>query len=311
MISVPGLPIDRMASAPDLHPVEHLERLRLVLIDSDNIFGPEQVIPTVIQQIKLIQRIRQGRRGADMRALLDVQAKFSEFAAWLHQDYGDHTGAEYWTNRALEWSQGAVDRDLTTFVLSRGAQLAGDMGDSDRAVDLATAAENMARPGSRLAAVGAVYAGQGHALAGDAYATRLAYDHARELHATMDDDPESTWGVWLDPAYIAVQESRSLSVVGEYAAAAEGFQTAIDALPEGYDRDRGVYLARAARAYAGIAEAEQASKMGLESLSIGLRTKSGRILTELASLDETLAQWKTPPVIEFRTAMAESIGRQV
>jgi transcriptional regulator with XRE-family HTH domain/tetratricopeptide (TPR) repeat protein len=310
MTSTPSLQAVGANSAPDIHPVEHLRRMRDVLIDSDNLFGPGQVIPTVTEHIKLIQSLRQGRRGADQQALLNVQAMYAEFAAWLHQDYGDHAGAEYWTNRALEWSHGARDADLTTFILTRGAQLAGDMGDPLRTLDLASAAENMARPGSRLAAIAGTFAGHGYALQGDAYGTHRAYDHARELLATLDDDPGTPWGVWLDSAYIAVQESRSLALVGEYAAAAEGFQSAIDSLPPDYRRDRGVYLARAARAYAGIGEVEQSSRMGMESLAIGLETRSGRILTELSELNETLGRWQTPAVTEFRNAVTETIGRQ-
>lgn len=297
--------------APDINPVEHLAQMRNLLIDSDKIFGPAQVLPTVTQHIELINILRRGRRGTDQQALLNIHASFAEFAAWLHQDLGDYANAERWLNRALEWSHGTGDADLTTFILARGAQLAGDVGDPEHVLDLAYAAENMARPGSRLAVIAETYAGQGHALQRDARSTHQAYDHARELLADVDDDPDSPWGPWMDSAYIAVQESRSLAVVGEYEAAAEGFQSAIEALPPDYRRERGLHLARAARAYAGIGEVEQSSTLGLESLVIGLETRSGRILTELTSLDDDLKHWNTAAVAEFRNAIAQSIGRQV
>lgn len=309
--SITAVRVPAISSAPDVHPVEHFGRMLKVLIDSDNLFGPDQVIPTVTEQINLIQSLRQGKRGADQQALLDTQAKFAEFAGWLHQDHGDHVGAEYWTNRALEWSHGARDADLTTFILARGANLAADMADPVRSLDLASAAENMARPGSRLAAVAATFAGHGYALQGDVDGTHRAYEHARELLTTLDDDPDSPWGVWLDSAYVDVHQYRSFVLVGEYEAAAEGFESAIEALPQDFHRDRGVYLARAARAYAGAGEVEHASLTGRQALAIGLETKSGRILTELSELNDALNQWHTPAVTEFRAAMAETIGRQV
>lgn len=309
MSSVTALQAAGATRAPDINPVEHLMHMRDLLIDSDKIFGPAQVLPTVTQHVELIHTLRRGRRGADQQALLNVHASFAEFAAWLHQDLGDYASAERWLSRALEWSHGTRDADLTTFILARGAQLAGDVGDPERVLDLAYAAENMARPGSRLAVIAETYAGQGHALQRDARGTHQAYDHARELLADVEDD--SPWGPWMDLAYIAVQESRSLAIVGEYAAAAEGFQSAIDALPADYRRERGLHLARAARAYAGIGEVEQSSNLGLESLVIGLETRSGRILTELTSLDHDLKGWDTSAVTEFRNAMAQSIGRQV
>ncbi|HEX5115107.1 MAG TPA: helix-turn-helix domain-containing protein [Pseudonocardiaceae bacterium] len=311
MSSATALQAAGATRAPDLNPVEHLQQMRNLLIDSDKIFGPAQVLPTVTQHIELIHTLRRGQRSADQRALLNVHASFAEFAAWLHQDLGDYASAEHWLNRALEWSHGTHDADLTTFILARGAQLAGDLGDPDRVLDLAYAAESMARPGSRLAVIAGTYAGHGHALHRDAHSTHQAYDHARELLADVQDDPDSPWGPWMDSAYIGVQESRSLAAVGEYEAAAQGFQAAIEALPTDYRRERGLHLARAARAYAGIGEVEQSSALGMESLVIGLETRSGRILTELASLDQDLTSWNTPAVAEFRNAMAQSISRQV
>jgi transcriptional regulator with XRE-family HTH domain len=311
MSSATALQAAGATRAPDINPVEHLAQMRNLLIDSDKIFGPAQVLPTVTRHIDLIHTLRRGRRGADQQALLNIHASFAEFAAWLYQDLGDYANAEHWLNRALEWSHGTRDADLTSFILARGAQLAGDVGDPDRVLDLAYAAENMARPGSRLAVIAETYAGHGHALQRDARGTHQAYDHARELLAGVQDDPDSPWGPWMDSAYIAVQESRSLAAVGEYEAAAEGFQAAIEALPADYRRERGLHLARAARAYAGTGEVEQSSILGMESLVIGLETRSGRILTELTSLDRELESWNTSAVAEFRNAMAQSIARQV
>jgi hypothetical protein len=44
-----------LASAiEDAHPIEHLERVRLVLVESDNLLGPLHVIPTVHEHIGII-----------------------------------------------------------------------------------------------------------------------------------------------------------------------------------------------------------------------------------------------------------------
>ncbi|MEU1779247.1 helix-turn-helix transcriptional regulator [Streptomyces abikoensis] len=288
---------------PDSNPIEHFQAIRRVLIDSDNLFGPHQLLARVQEQINAITALREGKRGADRRQLLQIQTQFAELCGWFHQDAGDHRAAQYWTDRALQWSHMAGDPDLTVYVLARKGQLAGDMKDPVEAVDAAEAAEEAARPGTRLAAVAATYAAHGHALRGDARESMRAYDHARELlHG--DINPESTWGVWLDDAYIDVHRSRSLSALGDHQAAADGFRAAITALPAGYHRDKGVYLAREALAHAGARDAEQASSVGLQALAIGAETRSARILTELAQLDSVLLPWRdVPSVREFRDAL--------
>ncbi|WP_277816915.1 helix-turn-helix transcriptional regulator [Streptomyces sp. CT34] len=297
-------PVPPRVPAPDRNPIEHLQAVRRVLIDSDNLFGPRQVIPKVQEQINAITALREGARGADRRQLLQVQTQFAELCGWFHQDAGDHRAAQYWTDRALQWSHGAGDPDLTVYILARKSQLAGDMKDPVEAVDVAEAAEGTARPGTRLAAVAATYAAHGYALRGESTETLQAYDHAQDLLHDINPDSSSAWGVWLDDAYIDVHRARSLSVLGNHKAAAEGFRAAIAALPAGYHRDRGVYLAREALALAGSREAEQAATVGLEALSIGSETGSARIMTELAQLDTSLRQWRTvPSVREFTEAL--------
>ncbi|MBF6046389.1 helix-turn-helix domain-containing protein [Streptomyces sp. NRRL B-1677] len=301
----PSLPRTALS---DHNPIEHLQAIRRTLIDADNLFGPRALIPKVQEQINAITALRDGKRGADRRRLLQVQTQFAELAGWFHQDAGDHRAAQYWTDRALQWSHMAGDPDLTVYILARKSQLAGDMRDPVEAVDVAEAAEETAQPRTRLAAVAATYAAHGHALRGDEAEAMRAYDHARDLLHTADPDPESNWGVWLDDAYIDVQRARSLSALGNHGAAAAGFRTAIRALPAGYHRDHGVYLAREASAHAGNGDAEQAAGVGLQALSIGVETGSARILTELAQLDSALQQWKAvPSVREFHESLNAAV----
>ncbi|MEU2874424.1 DNA-binding protein [Streptomyces olivoreticuli] len=293
--------------APDISPIQHLKDMRRVLIDSDNLFGPRSVIPTVQQQINVIQQLRQNRGGADRRELMQIQTQFAEFCGWLHQDAGDFRAAQYWTDRALEWSHLTNDADLTVYVLARKAQLAGDMADPIQAIDVGEAAQERARSDTKLPAVAAVYAAHGYALQGDAVATHRSYDRALELLGATDLDPSSPWGVWMDPAYIEVHRARSLAALGDHRSAAAGFQTAIRELPQGYHRDRGVYLAREAAAYAGAQEPDRAADIALQALSVGTDTGSARILTELTQLDTTLTRWRSvPAVTEFHDALAST-----
>jgi tetratricopeptide (TPR) repeat protein len=286
-------------------PVEHLRELRRVLVDSDNVLGSGSVLPAVRAQIDVIQQLRAGSRGGDHRALVVMQAQYAELAGWLHQDTRDFRGAQFWLDRALEWSHVATDRELSTYVMARKSQLAGDISDAGSAVDLAAAAAGMARGRSRLKATAATYGAHGYALAGERAACLRAIDRARDVAAHLDDDPASPWASWLDSSYIEVQRGRCLAVLGDYGNAAGVFRQAIRELPSSFRRDRGVYLAREALAYAGAREPEQAAGVGMQAVAIAAHTQSGRIIDELACVDAGLARWSAlPAVADFRDALS-------
>lgn len=289
------------ALEPEAAPVEHFRDLRRVLVNADNLLGPGHVVSAVHEQIRVLQQLRQTARGTDRHRVVHLQAEFGEFAGWLYQDLGDHRAAQYWTDRALEWSHAARDPALATYVLARKSQLAGDRNDAATAVDVAEAAVATVSPGSKLAAVATTYVAHGYALAGDERACGRAYDSAHELLATSDRDAE--WSAWLDGSYIEAQRARSLAVLGRFPAAVQGFERAVIALPAGYRRDRGVYLARTAIAHAGAGDIDQAATLGLQALAIGVQTGSGRIAVELRCLDARLGGYDSAAVAQFRAAI--------
>ncbi|MGH3927761.1 MAG: hypothetical protein ACRDTT_33675, partial [Pseudonocardiaceae bacterium] len=124
-------------------------------------------------------------------------------------------------------------------------------------------------------------------------------------------DSNSLCGPWLNETSVALNRAWSLAILGDYHTAAQSFQNAIADLPGHRRRDSGVYLTRAALIHAGAHEVEHAATLGLEALTIGLDTGSGRILTELAQLNDKLTAWHTvPAVIDFRTALQDTILHQ-
>lgn len=300
-------------AADDASPVDHLRRLRAILVDSDNLLGPRTVVQAVQDHISVIQQLREQYSGADRRALLQVQAEYAEFAGWLHQDIGDFQAARFWLDRALELAYAGGDSEFPVFVLARKSQLAGDMHDAASAIDLADAAATTGQSHHRLAGVAMTYAAHGHALDGQRRASMVALDHARQqLGMSSTEESPARLAKWLDESYIEVQRARCLSILGDHLAAAAIYEQAIEDLPPQYRRDRGVYLARAGHAHAGGGEPERAAAAGTQALAIAHQTGSGRIIAELAALDGELARWTAvPSVAEFREAFAEVLPRQV
>ncbi len=237
-----------------------------------------------------------------------MQAQYAEFAGWLYQDLGDFGGAGNWLDRALELSHAVGDDDMTTYILARKSQLAGDARDAAGAVDMADPAAHMARPRSRLAAVTPTYAAYGHALFGESAETLRVLDDADTHLDRVDDDLDAQWASWLNKQYIAVQRARCLEILGDHGQAAEVFQQAIEGIPPAYRRDRGVYLARESLAHAHAGDPALAATVGMRALEIAAETGSGRIVAELAVLDADLAPAASiPEVADFRTALTDVI----
>jgi transcriptional regulator with XRE-family HTH domain len=79
----------RAASAYGSTPVEHLQRTRQRLIDSDNLLGPHQALKAARDHIEVIKSLREEAFGSDRRDLLELQTQYGEFTSWLCQDLGD------------------------------------------------------------------------------------------------------------------------------------------------------------------------------------------------------------------------------
>lgn len=298
---VPGLVRPaRSAAAYSGTPVEHFQRARRLLIDNDNLLGPGQALKAAREHIEVIKELRRDIKGVDRQALLELQTQYAEFASWLYQDLGDFDNAQFWLDRAFQWSQTVDDIDLTSYVMARKAQLAGEMRDLVDVVDLAEAAQRMARPRGRLAAVAQTYGSYGHALRGESTDSERVIDEVRNSLDRVSGDT-TPWGVWLNEQYVEVHRAQGLEVLGKHAEAAEVFTSAIKLLPDGYHRDRGVYMARAAVAHAGAGAPDEAAAAGLQALTVATDTGSGRIVRELARLDKALVPWqRQPEVAEFR-----------
>lgn len=80
-----------------IDPIEHLQQMKKVLMDNDNIFGANSVILSVREQIGNLQQLRQGYQGASRKKILQVQAQFGDLCGWLYQDSGDYRAAAYWS----------------------------------------------------------------------------------------------------------------------------------------------------------------------------------------------------------------------
>lgn len=297
--TAPQIMFNRQA---DIDYLDHFRQLKRVLVDQDSLLGPTTVIPIVQQQIQVIGQLRK-LSGMDTKGLLDMQTNYAEFAGWLHQDLGDFTAAEYWTDRAFQWAVAAGNDVMSSYILNRKAHLSGDEGDGGETVALAAAAIRTAPADAPIEALANMRAGHGHALLGDYKAAESAYDKTLESLETPETNPDLPWAGWFEPAYVNVHRARSLTTLGRFDRAVDQYAHVLDTLPPKYTRDRTVFMARAAAAHVGNDDIEHAARLGLESVTAGHGSGSGRLATELQSLDKALDPWADQPAVkEFREA---------
>ncbi|MEE4494849.1 helix-turn-helix domain-containing protein [Streptomyces sp. BE230] len=300
-----ALPI-RAAAADELadmgSPLEHFSQLRRVMIQTDNLIGPRYLLPALQQHLVSLSSRRRAARGTDAIRLLALETRYEELAGWFAQDIGDNRAAHGYTARALDASHITGDAALTAYILGRKAQLAVDTGYAADALGLAAAARRTAPSGSRLEVIAVLHEAHAHAVLGEGVEAQRAYDTTFTLLGRADAD--SVWGSWLDTAYIDTARARSLAALGDYEQAAIGFGNAIAGLPGVYRRDRGVYLARAARAHAGTGNVTLAAQIGVQAVGIAAETASARIYNQLDRLDAALAPAAGEDgVDEFRAAL--------
>lgn len=296
-------PSDQIAALANSHidHVAHFRKLRMTLIEDDNLFGPQRSLPMMEDSVRAMRDLRRAGIG-DSKGLLKMQILYAEGAAWLHQDGRRFDRAQYWADRALRWSHELGDDYFIALSLIRQSQLADDIGEGLEAVELAQAAERSAPSGTRFPVAAAAYAGLGYAMSGDRDNSERAFDHAR---AILDDAAfDSTWGMFLDGAYIDLHQALGRTATGDHRAATDQYTAAIASMQSGYPRDRGVYLARKSLAHHAAGEIEPAAAAAMEAFRIGVATGSARILYDVERLGRVIDRSsKQPGVAELCDAL--------
>ena len=216
-----------------------------------------------------------------------------EFTSWLNQDSGNLRAATHWADRAMEWAQEAGNLHMVSYVLVRKSDQAAATRDAPRAIGLAQSAlQHGRRLTSRGRAVALQQLAVGYALGGDEVGCQRALDSAAELAERSQQDQDEGPGRYCTPAYVEIQRAATWIELGRPERAIPLFENSLARLPSVHRRDRGVYLARLASAYALSGSPELSVRKGWEAHSVAQATGSRRITTELGQLRARLAPWE-------------------
>jgi transcriptional regulator with XRE-family HTH domain len=294
-------PLQRPPIVPVAHASEvadHLTRAFPELSTADWLLGPHHVLGTVGGHLALVQQLLPNLAGPKRVRLLQVGARYAEFASWLNQDSGNVRAAMHWADRAMEWAQEAGNRHMVAYVLVRKADQAAATRDAPRTIGLAQSALQHRRwLTSRGRAVALQQLAVGHALAGDEAACQRALDTAAQLAERSQQDQEEGPGRYCTPAYVEIQRAATWIELDRTERAIDLLQDSLARLSSVHRRDRGVYLARLASAYALSGRPDTSVRKGWEALTIAQSTGSRRITTELSQLGRRLTRWKSMPEV--------------
>jgi hypothetical protein len=276
--------------------VDHFAALRVLLVESDNRFGPASVLSTVRQQLGLIAGARRQTNGTLHRALLSAQARWAEFAGWLCDDLGQYPEGGWWLSQALSIAVEADDTDFTAYVLTRSAQRTASTPDHDRVLGLAQAAARTGTPHRRVLAFAALQRAHGHAIAGDAHQFEAAVHDARTLVDSGEAAADGL-GSFCTAPYFDAQEAEGWLLLGKPATAAHCFGQALERWPAAFERDRGISMSRAAAAYLADRKPDESATTALAAFMLAEKTQSMRIKQQVIAVGRQLTSYRSRPSV--------------
>lgn len=275
---------------------------------NDGEHGSTRTLPAVLGLLGAVDRHGREVRPVVRRDLLSFAACGAEFVGWLYRDANDLVQAGFWYDRATEWAQEASDLLMQGYVLLKKSQMAYDARDALRVFTLAQAAlEGPWQLPMRIRAEVTQQVALGMAMCGEPLpAVERTLDDARELlaQASTDDERSGLPGGYFTGATLMLRAATAFIEAGKPARSALMFGEVL-ANCELSRRDAGLFRARRAAALALSGEPDEAATVGLESVEMATATHSRRTLGVLAQVMDTLAPWRSRPLVrQLQDAMA-------
>jgi transcriptional regulator with XRE-family HTH domain len=255
---------------------------------NDGSRGPRQSLPIALGLIAAIENMATDAKPGTRRELLRVGAYASEFAGWLYRDISVPELANYWRDRAIEWSQVSGDTMMQGYVLLKKSQAVWDERDALRMLTLAEAAqEGPWRLPAHVRAEAAQQQARGHAMLNGNLAliesklsearSLLAQDRAGADGRAKEVAPhydEALFGLQMAICYCeARQPERALELYDRWLS------------PEMFSRrDYAYFLSLKGSAYAVAGEPDNAAIAGLQAFPLARETESVRTVRELIRL---------------------------
>lgn len=298
-----GLPFETVDPAF----VEHLKTMLGAHAQMDALSGPRYLLGTLESELRLVEDLCGKARGVLRPALLEVSARFCEFAGWLYQDSGDLKCSLYWTGRAMDYAEELGDAHLRSYVLQRKSNISTERGHAELGLGLANAAlRNWDEITPELRAVALRQQANAYAMTGEADECRHALDRAMEQVLAVSDP--SPLALYCTPSYIEMEAANNWVRLGHPHRAIETYTMGLANWPSTQRRDQGLCTARLASAYADIGEFDTAVETGVKAAALIRSAPSARSLGVLRDFAKRVKPVQSAPVRDFEVLTADFLG---
>jgi transcriptional regulator with XRE-family HTH domain/tetratricopeptide (TPR) repeat protein len=276
------------------------------------IAGPSVVLPTVIAQTHTLRGMAAKASSPTRAELLQLAARYAEYAGWMTQEAGDDRGSLWWTRSAVELATAAGDTELKTYALIRQALITLYRDDAASTIELAQQAQADPRTPARIHGLAALREAQGHALACDPDQCFRALDRAEHLLAKAAE--ETPDGMALGSATVTSRRQQAMVTgwclhdLGRSEQAGELLDQQLALVPDSARRVHARFGARRALAYAAAGEVDHACTLTHQVLGNADVVDSATIRVDLRRLARTLSRWHThQPVRELFPQLNETL----
>jgi tetratricopeptide (TPR) repeat protein len=212
-----------------------------------------------------------------------------------------------WTERALQQAHAVGDGDLIAYCYVRLGQLAEVDHDDDRVIGLGRAAQRCGALSRQVQALAIQQEARGHAIAGSEATCLVKFDEAQDLIAgvRLRWTDEYQVGFFFEEARLNAQRAECLIQLGKPQDAIVAYQHTLANGEEICRWERGLHLAKLARAHALVGEPDKAADVALQALSLSRSTGTTVIIDELqklrawshlATLNEALDSMRRGPI---------------
>ncbi|MGW8379485.1 hypothetical protein [Streptomyces sp. ODS28] len=273
-------------------------------VQADGLIGPQQVLPTVVQQAGTLAGLASGATGKGRKQLWQTTAAYGIMTSWLYRVSGATREGRQWGTRMIDLAHRGDEPQLVAHALVNRAMVEADRGDGRSTLEFAASAVDNERrmcPKIRVQALQAQ--AHGYALIGDRAGADIALNRAEPLVDKIHDG--YPWGLAVGGArYLDAQRATCYTRLRLGSEAAALWPDIIADRRVGV-RDRAVFTARYA---ASLADAKQpeAAVAALQDAVPSAAVGSGRLRTELLTAWDRLEPWRyATPGKQARRVLAD------